>query len=187
MGFYVMRQDTSIEGSAAVVGLPDSMDALEWMQGQGAALAPGTQLTLELAPGSGDYRGHLLEGIATLFHEDLKDALDGQGVDNVIYSPVRLRDPNDGTTEGGYFLARITSLLDCVDTQRSKVRPWVTGIGFDFLSMAIDASRTGGARIFRLKDDPARIIINEELKRYFDETDMLVGVDLIETGKYSDW
>lgn len=164
------------------------MDALEWMQGKRMFdPAPGAELVLELALESGGYRGHLIDGMATLFHEDLKDALDSQGIDNVIYYPVRLRDPNDGTTEGGYFLANIIDLLDCVDMQRSKVKPWVTGIGFDFLSMVIDESKTNGAKIFRLKSDPAKILINEELKRYFDETDMLVGVDLIRSEDYSDW
>lgn len=71
--------------------------------------------------------------------------------------------------------------------QQSKIKPWVTGIGFDFLSMVIDEEKTNGAKIFRLKEDPTKVIINQELKDYFDETDMLVGVELIKTEDYSDW
>ncbi len=129
----------------------------------------------------------MITGLSCLFHEDLKDALEGLGVDNVLYYPVRLRDQNSDTTEGGYYLAKITSCLDCIDMEKSKTKKWVTGIGFDFLSMAIDASKTNGELIFRLKDDPSKIIINQTLYDHFEETDMLVGVDIMKTEDYSDW
>ena len=181
-----MKQDTLIEGSAALDGLPDDMDALDWMQGK-IMPAPEKELVLDLSLESGDYRGHIIDGFATLYHEDLKDALDSLGVDNILYYPLKLRDPNDNSTESGYFLANIIGLLDCIDMDKSKTKPWVTGIGFDFLSMVIDESKTKGAKIFRLKDDPTKVIINQELKDYFDKTDMLVGVELIKTEDYSDW
>ena len=38
-----------------------------------------------------------------------------------------------------------------------------------------------------IKHDPTIVIINEELKQYFEKTDMLVGVDIIHTEDYSDW
>jgi hypothetical protein len=53
--------------------------------------------------------------------------------------------------------------------------------------MALDESKTDGAKIFRLKEDPTKVIIHEDLKRFFDETDMLVGVKLIRTEDYADF
>ena len=104
MSFYILRQDTLIQGSALIGGVPESMDVLEWLQGK-SNYNPATspELILDLAYESGDYRGHIVGGLATTFHFDLKAALDSQGVSNVRYYPVRLRDRNNGSTEGAYF------------------------------------------------------------------------------------
>jgi hypothetical protein len=113
--------------------------------------------------------------------------LEQQGVDNIAYYPVTLRDQNTNEVEGGYWLVNILGLLDCVDMAKSKVKWWPSGMGFNFLSMVIDEQKTHGAKLFRLKDDPTKVIINEELKAFFDKTDMLVGVKLIKTEDYSDF
>lgn len=55
------------------------------------------------------------------------------------------------------------------------------------MSMVIDESKTDGLKIFRLKVDPAKIIIHEELKQRVDKTDLLVGVTLLQTKDYADW
>lgn len=188
MPFYIMKQDTLIEGACSLDGVPDSIDPSEWIQGKRMPdPAPGKKLILELSLESGDYRGDIIGGFLTLYSDDLKEALDDLGVDNIDYYPVGLHDQNTDELEGGYSIANIIGLLDCVDRQKSKIKMWPSGRGFDFESIIIDETRTNGQKIFRLKDDPTKVIINEELKQYFDETDMLVGVELIKTEDYSDW
>lgn len=188
MAFYIMRQDTSIEGSCALDGVPDDLNAEEWIQGKKMPdPAPGRKLPLDLSLESGDYRGDIIDGFLTLYHDNLKNALQQQGVDNVDYYPVTLRDQNTGEVEGGYWLVNIIGLLDCVDMNKSKVKWWPSGRGFNFLSMVIDEAKTKGAKLFRLKDDPTKVIINEELKQFFDATDMLVGVKVIKTEDYADF
>ena len=186
MGFYIIKQDDEIEGSASIDELPDDMDALEWMQGKRMP-TPKSEIILNLSLESGDYRGHMITGLSTLFHQQLKEELDDFGVDNIMYFPVRLLDQNTNTTEGSYFLTNIIGLLDCVDKDKSDLKMCETGLGYDFLSMVIDEKKTNGAKIFRLKDDPTKIIINQELYDHFISTDMLVGVELIKTEDYSDW
>lgn len=185
MPFYIMKQDTMMEAIASLDESPD-MDQVEWMDGKSKPL-PGSELILKLSLESGDRRGDIIDGFAILYSDELKEALELNGVDNVRYYPVLLLDQNDETTERGFWLVNIIGLFDCTDMQRSKVKYWPSGRGFDFLSMAIDESKTNGAKIFRLKDDPNKVIINQELKDYFDKTDMLLGVTLIQTEDYSDW
>jgi hypothetical protein len=188
MSFYIMRQDTSIDGSCSLDGVPDGIESLDWMQGKTMAdPAVNQKLALELSLESGDYRGHIIDGFLTLYHDALKEALEQQGVDNIAYYPVTLRDQNTNEVEGGYWRVNILGLLDCVDMAKSKVKWWPSGMGFNFLSMVIDEQKTHGAKLFRLKDDPTKVIINEELKAFFDKTDMLVGVKLIKTEDYSDF
>lgn len=186
MPFYIMKQDTLMDDIASLDGLPDGMDALEWMEGK-VIPPPDSELILNLSLESGGGRGDIIDGFATLYSDELKEALELNGADNIKYYPVLLLDQNDNTTEKGFWLVNIIGLFDCIDMEKSKVKYWPSGMGFDFLSMAIDESKTNGAKIFRLKEDPTKVIINQELKDYFDKTDMLVGVTLVQTEEYSDW
>lgn len=186
MAYYIMSQDTLIEGSRSIDGIPENINVEEWMQGK-TVPHPGENIVIDLSLESGEYRGDIMDGFLTFYSDELKEALESQGATNVEYYPIRLRDQETNTTEGGYWLVNIIGLLDCIDMQKSKIKPWITGIGFDFLSMVIDENKANGAKIFRLKEDPTKVIINQELKDYFDETDLLVGVELIKTEDYSDW
>lgn len=186
MSFYIMRQDAMIDGVRSLDCVPDDIDKLDWVQGKYMP-PPKENLVLNLSLESGDYRGDILGGFLTLYSDELKEALESQGVDNVLYYPVRLMDQNTEKTEGGYWLVNIIGLYDCVDMGKSKVKHWASGVNFHFESIVIDEKKTNGAKIFRLKDKPTAVVINEELKKFFDETDMLVGVELIKTEDYSDW
>jgi hypothetical protein len=184
--FYIMQQDTMVDGPRALDGVPDHMDSLEWQQGQAMPdPSAGKVLTLELSLESGEFRGSIIEGFLTLYHKSLKKALTEQGVDNIDYFPVQLHDQNTEKMDGSYFLANILGLIDCVDMGKSKVKMWKSGNGFRFESMVIDESKTRGLKIFRLKDDPTKVIINEQLKQYFDSVDVLSGVEIIQTEDYS--
>lgn len=188
MAFFVMRQETLVEGARSLDGVPDNMDSLEWMQGKKMINPAADQkLVLDLSLESGDYRGDIIDGFLTLYSDELKVALEQQGVDNIDNFRVVIRDQNTGEREGGYWLTNILGLLDCVDMARSKVKHHRSGMGFDFESMVIDESKTQGLKIFRLMEDPTKVIINEELRRHFDATDMLVGVRLTRTEDYSDF
>jgi hypothetical protein len=184
-----MRQDTSIDGCCALDGLPDHLDSLEWMKGTPMPHpSPDKELILDLSPASGDYRGDIIDGFLTLYSDELREALAQLGVDNIEYYPVVLRDQNSNTLEDGYSLANIIGLLDCVDMKRSRVRWWPSGMGFDFQKMVIDERKTNGMKLFRLHDDPTKVIINEELKRALvDDTDMLAGVTVLDTEEYADF
>jgi hypothetical protein len=188
MSFYIMRQNTSIQGSRALDGLPDHMDSLDWTQGKHMDdPVPGGALALDLSLESGNYRSAIIEGFLTLYHKRFRQALEERGVDNIEYYPVQLRDQNTGKVDEDYFVANILGLIDCVDMGKSKVKMWNSGSGFDFQSMVIDEARTHGLKLFRLKDDPTKVIISEEMKENLEQAKILVGVKLIKTEDYSDW
>lgn len=191
MSFYVIKQDTLIEGSVALDGVPDTIDPSDWLLGK--VLPPPPQpLTLPLSISSGKYYGSMIISFLPLFHASLKNCLEQFGVDNIQYFPVNLIDQNglvpNEKLEGVYYLANIIGRLDCVDLQKSKVNYWPSQRGYDLLSTVIDESKTNGQKIFRIKDDPTLIIINEELKQHLvDELNLLVGVEVIKTEDYSRW
>ncbi len=134
----------------------------------------------------------MINSFLPLFHTSLKSALEKFGVDNIQYCAVNLLDQNglvdNAKLAGVYYIANIVGRLDCVDLQKSKIQPWPSGRSYDLLSIVIEASKTDGHKIFRIKDDPTLIIINEELKQYLvDELNLLVGVDVVKTEDYSRW
>lgn len=189
MEFYIMSQDTLIEGSRSVMDVPDTINPLEWIQGKPVKHS-GENLILDLSRESGDYIGHITSGLVTIYHNGLKKALDKLGVDNIEYYPIRLRNQHTKKTEGGHWLVNIIGCYDCIDMEKSKIERFNSDVDendFEILSLAIDKEKTNNAKIFRLYNDPTLVIINQELKDYFDETDMLVGVELLQTELYSEW
>lgn len=191
MPFYVMKQDTLIPGSVALGGLPAGIDPSDWLTGQPLPALP-VGATLTLSAQSGDYFGSVIGAFLPLFHTSLKQALDDFGVDNVQYCPINLYDPNfqdgAGRTITRYVAANVIGRFDCLDREKSQLRAWPSGRGYDLLSTVIDADKTAGRKIFRLHDDPTLIIIDESLKqRLVDELNVLVGVDIIRTEDYSRW
>ncbi len=134
----------------------------------------------------------MISSYLPLFHASFKNCLEQFGVDNIQYFPVNLIDQNglvpNENLAGVYFLVNVIGRLDCVDLQKSKVNYWPSQRGFDLLSTVIDEGKTNGLSIFRIKDDPSLIIINEGLKQHLvDELNILVGVDVIKTEDYSRW
>ena len=76
MAFYIMSEDTSIDGCRALDGVPDHIDPEAWIQGkQLPHPSPDKELILELSLESGDYVGDIIDGLLTLYSDDLKDAL----------------------------------------------------------------------------------------------------------------
>ncbi len=189
MSFYIFRQKTLIKGGAAALdGVPDNVDPSEWIQGK-IMTAPTNKepLMLDLSLESGVFRGAIIDGFLTLYHKKLCKVLTDFGIDNIQYFPVVLRNQETKKVEHDYMLVNIVGLLDCVDMDKSKVNWWASGMGFDFVSMEIDKAKVQGLPIFRLKDDPTKVIIDERLKQHLEKNKVLVGVQLIEPKNYSDW
>ncbi|MDH5218268.1 MAG: hypothetical protein OEX19_11255 [Gammaproteobacteria bacterium] len=175
-------------GAAAIDRVPDGVDSLEWMKGVTLSdPSPGSPLVLDLSLESGLFRGAIIDGFLTLYHRKLMQILSEFKIENIQHFPVILRDQETGKTEETYVMVNIIGLIDCVDMDKSKVRWWPSGMGYDFESMYIDGSKVHGLHIFRLKDDPAKVIISEELKQHLETHKMLVGTKVIKTEDYSDW
>lgn len=190
MPHHVFRQKTMrVKGGAAAIdGVPDNIDSLDWLRGGLMASTTNRDpLLLDLALESGSFRGQIIDGLLTLYRSKLCNALIDFGIDNVQYYPVVLRDQETGKTEDDYFLVNIIGLLDCVDMDKSEVNWWPSGMGFDFVSMAIDEVKTQGLSIFRLKDDPTKVLISDDLKNHLEKNKILGGVKLIEPKDYSDF
>jgi hypothetical protein len=146
---------------------------------------PQDPLTFKLSPSSGDYRGCIIRGLVTLFHDVLRDELTRLGVDNIQYFPVELED-SDGYVEEGYSLINVVGLIEAVDQGASVVEPTPGGERGLLKSFKIDPDKVKGQRLFRLVEAPTLIIIDEALHKKLLEFNP-PGVMMLPTERYNGW
>ncbi len=190
MTFYIFKQNTLTKKTPlAIDNVPDLICPSDWIKGE--KMDPPIQndetLQLDLSPSSGQFKSGIIDGLLTLYHYRLYDALIEFGINNIQSFPVNLLNKQSDETIVNYRLVNIIGLLDCLDFDKSKTKDWPSGRGFDFLSMVIDENKVNNLAIFRLKDDPTKVIINEDLKHYLESKKLTTGIKFIATEDYSDW
>jgi hypothetical protein len=163
MRYYVFQQDPRVPEQPSVLACPEDIAPEEFLKGEHRTVR-SVPLHLKLAARSGTFRGDIIGGVLTLFHNMLCDELTKLGVDNVEYFPVDLEN-QEGEIEKKYSLVNILGLLDAVDRTSSVIIPRATGGRGDLRSFKIDPAVARGQRIFRVSEAPALIIIDETLQK----------------------
>lgn len=183
MNYYILQQDHRIMDQASVMRVPPNIDPLDLFDGKPVP-DPG-HLCLSLSPRSGKFRGGIIDGIVTLFHERFIAELIRLGVDNFQSFPVELVNP-DGGIELTYSLINIIDLVDAVNEKESVIKPRAGSWGGQLYSFKIDPAKTMGKRLFRIKGAATLIIIDESLK-----DDLLAfnppGLTMLPTDLYDGW
>ena len=138
---------------------------------------------LPLSLNSGKFRGAIIGGVVTLFHQRFIDELNLLNVDNLQYFPIGLENPN-GDIDDRYSLVNVVGLLEAVDVGASVIRPRATGGKGQLLSFTIDAEKTKGSRLFRLFEDPKLIIIDQYLRDKISKVNP-PGIMMLPTERYN--
>ncbi len=162
MGYFILQQDLRIVGQPALLGCPDSVDPEEFLDGR-VLPTPGTPLRFSLSPRSTKYRGCIISGIVTLFHDVFRMELTRLGIDNIQYFPVELQNP-EGEIELKYSLVNVIGLIEAVDASNSVITPRAGGGRGVLESFKIKESAARGQRLFRLAENPTLIIIDQTLR-----------------------
>jgi len=181
VNFYLLEQDLRIPEIAAIGGVPENIEPLDWLSGKKMP-SPGP-LLLPLSSTSGELRTDIMGSLLTLFSDALKDAMSEFSIDNIDYFPVELEDRAANEVETGYWLANIVGLVSCLDVSRSIVVPRPSGAKGRLESFYIDPKRAASLKIFRLAEQPALIIISHDLRKYLMSLS-LAGVRMRHTKAY---
>jgi hypothetical protein len=184
MNYYILKQDPRILDQPSVMDLPDDIDPLDWIDGK-ILPAPPSPLRLSLSPISGKFRGCIIGGLVTLFHQVFIDELTRLGIDNIQYFPVELENP-EGEIEFTYSLVNIIGLLKAVDVQASVIEPRPSGARGRLKSFKIDHAAARGQRLFRIVEAPVLIIIDETLWESLSAFNPS-GVMMLPTERYDGW
>ena len=131
------------------------------------------------------YLPSLLEGTGPLFREDLVEAMQSFGVDNLQTFNVALLDPDNGTTYTNYKAVNVIGLIAAADMAQSDatVHPGGPVIDVDFDSLVVDESKTKGALIFRLAESTNALLVADRLRDFllsknFDDIDFFDPKDV---------
>ena len=185
MKYFIMQQDPRILEQPSILDSPQDIDPIEWYEGK-VVNDPKVPILLKLSPRSSDFRGDIIDGILTLFHDCLRDGLVKLGVDNVQYFPVELEN-QFGEIEIGYSLVNIIGLLDAVDRTASTIKFDDAGSIETLYSFKIDPEKTRNFRIFRVVGAPNLIIVDEALKDELISSIDPSGVWMYPTEDYDGW
>ena len=185
MNYYILQQDPRIEDQPFILSCPDGFDSIEFCEGK-LLKDSNIPLKFKLPPGSGNFRGGIIDGIATLFHDILRDELIRLGIDNIQYFPVDLEEDN-GEIEEGYNLVNIIGLIDAVDRNESVFEIGKHGNIDHLFSFKIDPKKVFNFRIFRIVGAPKLIIVDESLKNALKSTVDPPGVWMYPTEAYDGW
>lgn len=183
MNYYMLQQDLRIADQPTVLRSPDNLNPEDLIDGK--IMADPGPLHIKLSPRSGEFRGHIIGGLLTLFHKGLVEELTRLGIDNIQYFPVELEAP-DGMIERAYSLVNIIGLLEAVSEKDSVIKPRASGGRGQLYSFKIDPEKVGGLKMFRIIEAPTLIIIDESLRDSLSAFGP-AGIIMLETERYDGW
>jgi len=101
-----------------------------------------------------------------LMRDDLVQALQAAGVDNLQLYSATLRNPNTGLVRNDYKVVNIVGLVRAADMEESEyIDMGGTGVlGVGFPNLVIDERKAQDLLVFRLLESIADVIIHESVK-----------------------
>ncbi len=107
-----------------------------------------------------------------VMHNNLLEALQSAGVDNLELFPARITNPNTGEVHEDYHAFNVLGLVSATDLENSTLMnksDAVTLLDTDFDSLVIDEKKTMDFRLFRLAENCSAIVVSEEVKAAVEE------------------
>ena len=182
MNYYILQQIFKTEIQLDDL-FPDSIEPSDWLKGE-IIDSPPENVTLDLSLENGHHYGSLILSYLPLLHYTFKEALTNFGIDTIQYTPVKLREQNSDKPIIAYSLFNIIGIYDCLHKNENEER------NLSSRSFNIDESKTNGAKIFRIYDDPTLIFVSEDLKDYLQSLTgdlALTYVSFEDTDDYYNW
>jgi hypothetical protein len=171
--YYLLLRDPVAPHAFGIADGPDEMDPVAWMQGKQLVSVPDS-IVLRLHPASGlsPDLADIAGGLYTVFSNRLRAALEGAGVDNIDYYPVRLEHPSAKVRRHDYVLANVLGMVAAVDASKSTISPGRGKIPGRLRQFTVDPQSAGDLRLFRLKESPRLIVIGYSVKTALDRAQL---------------
>lgn len=160
----------------AMIGYEPDL-GVPWLSGARLARALPEPIRCRLDPKHGtDLPDVFLTGIP-LFSERLIGAIKTGGADNFDSYLVEISGSAGGTVLKNYKAVNIIGKIEAADLTKSSFDPRSERFLVEFHRLVVDAKKVRGANLFRLAENPLKIVISERVKTALDAVP-LVGVQL---------
>lgn len=120
-----------------------------------------SNFTQEESPGS------FIGSSIPLWSRELREFFANAGIDNVQYFDAILRNDELGLEWSDHKAVNIIGLVACADLTKSvyiEITKSPSGVPFaHFSDLVIDSSKTGDLSIFRLAENPSKLLIHERI------------------------
>jgi len=165
MPFFVMTCEG--EDPRAALGKGPPMNDAPWMHGRPLKGNFPQPLVYTLDPERPGIVAAMYEAVAyPVMRDDLVEALQSAGVDNLQLFPAVIRDPESGAEHKNYKAFNIVGVVSAADMAKSQLMGTSdsTMIDVDFDSLAIDEQRAAPFRLFRLAESVNAIIVDDAVR-----------------------
>jgi uncharacterized protein DUF1629 len=164
MPYYVMTCDG--EYPSAVIDHGPRMDDAPWFSGTLIQPDFNVPLVYVLKPKPGILKAMYAALGYPIMRDDLIDALQAAGVDNLQLFDAVVEDPVSGTRHTNYKAFNVVGAVAAADMAKSVLMgtPDSGKIDIDFESLAIDEKKAAPFKLFRLAESVSAIIVNDAVK-----------------------
>jgi hypothetical protein len=152
---------------SASLGTGPDMDRMPWYGGVRLTEDFPVPLVYVLDPERlGNIKAMYDDAAYPLMRDDLIEALQSVGVDNLQLFPAVIKDPTTGVEHTNYKAFNIVGVVAAADMEKSERMPTSDSqmIDVDFASLAIDESKAAPFRMFRLAESVSAIIVDDVVR-----------------------
>ena len=158
-----------------------------WMRGARISVPLPLPFEFKLEPLGGGMGPHMPEYMdckMPIFRNDLIEALQEAGVDNLELFDLTIVDPDNGQRYTDYKAVNIIGCIAAADMGKSEatVHPGGAVADVDFDKLVIDESKPQGALMFRLAESVNVIMVHKKVKEHL-EAKGFKGIQFYDPGK----
>jgi hypothetical protein len=181
--YYMLECYGPMEFERQAIASEPTEEMVSWMRGLTIETPLPTPIEVEM-DGDGIMMPMFKRGIL-LFRDDLIQAMESAGVDNMDYYDTVLIDPVANVRYDNYKAVNIIGLVAAADLQKSKYTApsGVPMIDTNFDSVVIDEEKAMGLLMFRMAECVSAIVIHEKVKDYIEQA----GIKYLDFIKPKKW
>ncbi len=177
--YYILKQQDEDENSGymEIEEGKHCKGFRNWGVGRTTSTVPSDDVIIDVVPYDG-YQGDppdFSDSSIPLMSERLRKALEGAGVDNILYHPVTLKNTETGQTYP-YYAFNLIGRVSMVDLKASDIQSYDGDYTGDssIKNLVLDESKDPGLSLFRLEENFS-IVIKEEIKKHLESC----GIDTL--------
>ncbi|MEC5386803.1 DUF1629 domain-containing protein [Uliginosibacterium sp. H3] len=151
----------------------DDIFARSWLEGARFSSPPPVPVVATIPASQAGLIPDLIGGSLPMMSKRLAEAIESAGVSNIDFYEAEIDDQKSGQKLDTHLAFNIVGVIAAADLAKSAYSaPDGPLISVEFSSLAIDPSKAQGARLFRLAEFVAGIVVHESVKQAIEQANI---------------